>query len=110
MHMRMEKVTFRIGQLAKQLNLERFVIRFWEKEFNVKPSRSIGGQRFYTKDDFDLFVAIKELLYTKGYTIAGARQALNRKHRPSKSVHHGSDIQQKLLTIRTHLHILRELL
>lgn len=74
--MRMEKRKFRIGELAEHLAVERFVIRFWEKEFNVKPTRSHGGQRFYDEDDAQLFAAIKELLYNRGFTIAGARKEL----------------------------------
>ena len=34
--MKMEKRKFRIGELAKLLEVERFVIRFWEKEFSIK--------------------------------------------------------------------------
>ncbi len=74
--MRMEKRKFRIGELAEHLAVERFVIRFWEKEFNVKSTRSHGGQRFYDEDDAHLFAIIKELLYNRGFTIAGARKEL----------------------------------
>lgn len=74
--MKMQKRQFRIGELAKQLKVERFVIRFWEKEFAVKTKRSHGGQRFYTQEDVDRFKAIKELLYQRGFTIAGAKQQL----------------------------------
>ena len=75
--MRMQKKQFRIGQLAKQLKLERFVIRFWEKEFSIKSTRSPGGQRFYTQEDVDLFYKIKTLLYEEGFTIAGAKKHLD---------------------------------
>lgn len=75
--MRMQKKQFRIGELAKRLNVERFVIRFWEKEFNLKPHRSHGGQRFYEERDFNKFCKIKELLYERGFTISGARQQLD---------------------------------
>lgn len=75
--MKMEKRKFRIGELAEHLNVERFVIRFWEKEFNFKAHRSIGGQRFYDEHDLQKFQAIKELLYHKKFTIAGAKQHLN---------------------------------
>lgn len=74
--MRMEKRKFRIGELADHLNVERFVIRFWEKEFNIKSQRSVGGQRFYNEDDLSKFKAVKELLYEKRFTIAGAKQML----------------------------------
>lgn len=70
----MEKRMFRIGELAYQLDVERFVVRFWERQFNIKPQRSEGGQRYYTDNDRARFALIKELLYNKGYTIAGAKQ------------------------------------
>jgi len=74
--MRMKKRKFRIGELAQQLQVERFVVRFWEKEFNFKASRSPGGQRFYEEKDLETFKLIKELLYEKGFTIAGAKKQL----------------------------------
>ncbi len=76
--MRMQKKEFRIGELAKKLNVERFVIRFWEKEFNIKPHRSSGGQRFYIEEDLNTFSLIKDLLYNNGFTIQGARQQLKK--------------------------------
>lgn len=72
----MQTKQFRIGELSKKLSVEKFVIRFWEKEFNIKPQRSTGQQRFYTEKDFNKFTAIKDLLYDRGFTIAGAKKLL----------------------------------
>ena len=72
----MKKRKFRIGELAKQLDVERFVVRFWEKEFHLKTDRSDGGQRFYSEDDLITFITIKTLLYEQGFTITGAKQQL----------------------------------
>ena len=77
--MKMEKRKFRIGELAEHLSVERFVIRFWEKEFNFKAHRSVGGQRFYDEQDLKKFQAIKELLYEKKFTIAGAKKQIFKK-------------------------------
>lgn len=74
--MKMSKKKFRIGELADKLGVERFVIRFWEKEFGVRSQRSEGGQRFYDDDDYALFSKIKELLYNQGFTINGAKKQL----------------------------------
>lgn len=74
---RMSKRQFRIGELAKALKVQKYVIRFWEKEFGLSSTRSEGGQRFYTADDLATFAQIKRLLYEEGFTIAGARQKLN---------------------------------
>lgn len=72
--MKMQRKQFRIGELSKSLQVERFVIRFWEKEFNVKGNRSQGGQRFYEEKDLEKFKSIKKLLYDQGFTIAGAKK------------------------------------
>ena len=74
--MKISKQKFRIGELASRLEIERFVIRFWEKEFSIKGYRSDGGQRFYDDKDLKKFELIKDLLYTKGFTIAGAKKYL----------------------------------
>lgn len=74
--MKTNKQRFRIGELAHNLNVESFVIRFWEKEFSIKASRSEGGQRFYDQKHLNTFLKIKELLYEKKFTIAGAKEAL----------------------------------
>jgi DNA-binding transcriptional MerR regulator len=74
--MKMQKRQFRIGQLADLLGVERFVVRFWEKEFKLGPTRSNGGQRFYEEKDLNTFQAIKKLLYEEGFTIAGAKKKL----------------------------------
>lgn len=80
--MKMQKRQFRIGQLAKHLEVERFVVRFWEKEFNVKSHRSEGGQRFYEEKDVATFKKIKKLLYEDGFTITGAKKLLKQKEQP----------------------------
>lgn len=78
--MKMQQRQFRIGQLAKQVGVEKFVIRFWEKEFNLKPNRSEGGQRCYKETDLQKFQLIKQLLHHNGFTIAGAKKFLHEKH------------------------------
>ena len=71
------KEHYRIGKLAEQLEVKRFVIRFWEKEFEITSQRTPGGQRFYLQGDYDQFKLIKKLLYEQGFTIAGAKKTLN---------------------------------
>lgn len=75
--MKMNRKIYRIGDLSKTLNVKKFVIRFWEKELNLKPKRSRGGQRFYDTTDFETFSKIKTLLYDKKFTLKGAKLALH---------------------------------
>src|SRR5271170_5725646 len=77
--MNISKRKFRIGDLAKELKLKKYIIRFWEKEFGLESDRSEGGQRFYTQEDFEQFSKIKDLLYGQGFTISGAKKQLNLK-------------------------------
>lgn len=87
--MKMQKRKFRIGELANKLELERFVVRFWEKEFSIKTKRSQGSQRFYDENDLKKFELIKRLLYEEGFTIVGAKKRLkekiSREKTPAKS-------------------------
>lgn len=73
----MERKTFRIGEIAHELGVESFVVRFWEKQFGIRPHRSEGGQRYYTSYEMNKFLLIKELLYQKKFTIAGAKEHLD---------------------------------
>ena len=74
---RMNKRKFRIGELAKKLKVKKFVIRFWEKEFDLESNRSDGGQRFYSQEDLNTFTTIKDLLYNQKFTIPGAKNQLD---------------------------------
>jgi len=74
--MKMSKRQYRIGELAKRLKLKKFVLRFWEKELDIKPDRSTGGQRFYQEEDFEIFKLVKNLLYERKFTLAGAKKEL----------------------------------
>jgi len=72
-----EKLYFRIGEVADLCRLPTSVLRFWETEFpQLKPKKSNTGQRMYRRADVEHVLRIRELLYTQGFTIAGARQAL----------------------------------
>jgi DNA-binding transcriptional MerR regulator len=73
------KLFFKIGEVCKIVDIEPFVLRFWESEFpNLAPEKSKSGQRVYKKKDIEMVLRIKELLYERGYTIAGARKQLAR--------------------------------
>ncbi|RXS97396.1 MerR family transcriptional regulator [Silvibacterium dinghuense] len=70
-----DKLYFRIGEVAKLCGIEAYVLRFWESEFpQLRVNKSGTGQRLYRRRDVELVLRIKSLLYSEGYTIAGARQ------------------------------------
>lgn len=72
-----EKDFYRIGEVAALTELAPYVLRYWETEFpRLQPTKSPHGQRLYRRGDVETILAIKQLLYEQGYTIAGARKQL----------------------------------
>ena len=68
---------FKIGDVCKQADVQPYVLRYWETEFPaLAPDKTGGGQRTYTQRDIEVILRIKELLYTEGFTIAGAKKKL----------------------------------
>ena len=73
-----------ISEVSESLHLPQHVLRFWETQFSqVKPVKRKGGRRFYSEKDIEIIQRIRALLYTRGYTIKGAKQALNQHFIPS---------------------------
>ncbi|RAL25556.1 hypothetical protein DL240_04190 [Lujinxingia litoralis] len=74
-----EKTYFKIGEVAKLLEVEPYVLRYWETEFDtLEPEKTKSGQRVYQRHDIEHLLEIRELLYVEMFTIAGARRQLER--------------------------------
>ena len=70
-----------IGKVSKIVDLPQSVLRYWETVFDhFNPEKSEGGTRRYSQQDIDTILEIKNLLYTKKYTIAGAISTLSQRH------------------------------
>jgi DNA-binding transcriptional MerR regulator len=68
---------YKIGEVCKIADLQPYVLRYWETEFRpLAPNKSGGGQRLYTQREIDIILRIKQLLYSEGFTIAGAKKKL----------------------------------
>jgi DNA-binding transcriptional MerR regulator len=66
-----------ISEVAEDLDLPQHVLRFWETRFvQIKPLKRGGGRRYYRREDIDLLRAIRQLLYSEGYTIKGVQKIL----------------------------------
>jgi len=78
-----DRLYFRIGDVAKICGVEPYVLRFWETQFpTLKPKKGGTGQRLYRRREVELALRIKQLVHNEGYTLAGARQALEVAPRP----------------------------
>ena len=59
------------------LNIQPYVLRYWQTEFPVLAAwKGAGGRRDYDAGDLETIRRIKELLYDEGYTIASAKKKL----------------------------------
>ncbi|MCI6531134.1 MAG: MerR family transcriptional regulator [Mesosutterella sp.] len=79
-----DKRFFTIGEAAELVGVATSVLRFWEEEFKqLSPGRH-GSRRRYERKDILKAREIRELLYDKGFTLAGAKKYLKRKKTDQK--------------------------
>jgi DNA-binding transcriptional MerR regulator len=72
-----KKLYYKIGEACKRVDIQPYVLRYWETEFTaLSPDKSKSGQRVYSDRDLQVIGRIKELLYEEGFTIAGAKKKL----------------------------------
>ena len=72
-----KKLYYSISEVSKIADLEQYVLRYWESEFEqLKPAKNRAGNRIYTNRDIKLILYIKKLLRDERYTIEGAKQVL----------------------------------
>jgi DNA-binding transcriptional MerR regulator len=73
-----DKIYFKIGEVAELVGVHTHVLRYWEKEVPaIRPTKSASKQRRYRRRDVETFLEISRLLYSEGYTLAGARKHLS---------------------------------
>ncbi len=72
-----KKLYYSISEVSKITDLEQYVLRYWESEFELlKPQKNRAGNRVYGNKDIKLILHIKHLLREERYTIEGAKQIL----------------------------------
>jgi len=72
-----EKIYYTIGEVSAKFKVNRSLIRFWEKEFDIiRPQKNKKGNRLFTKTDLDNFYLIFHLVKERGYTLQGAKDKL----------------------------------
>ena len=68
---------FTIGEVSTRCDIKQHVLRYWETQFEqLQQLTRLNGRRYYTKTDVDFILELKELLYTRGFTISGAQKHL----------------------------------
>ena len=67
-----------ISEVSKRLSVPAHTLRYWEKHFPVliRPTTGAGGRRYYRTETFERLVVLKDLLYSRGLTIAGVKKLI----------------------------------
>jgi DNA-binding transcriptional MerR regulator len=105
-----DKRYLRIGEVSAITGIEAYVLRYWETEFpKINPARSRSGQRLYKRRDVETILEVKDLLYKKKYTIAGAKTYLNQQRKIAK-LQSGEDQPLTLEELRAELVAIKDLL
>jgi DNA-binding transcriptional MerR regulator len=82
-----DKRYFRIGEASRIVDVEPYVLRYWESEFpQIRPRRADSNQRTYQKKDLEILLEIKRLLYEEKMTIEGAKRSLRKTKTHKKRV------------------------
>lgn len=85
---------YKIGEVAKILDLPPSTLRYWESHFkHVRPVKSTGGQRFYTEKHIEMLTQLKDMLYSERYTIEGAKQRLKELNFQKESINNANTIE-----------------
>tara|TARA_B100000886_G_C20413000_1_gene487929 strand:+ start:321 stop:656 length:336 start_codon:yes stop_codon:yes gene_type:complete len=102
---KIKKIYYSIGEVAAMFNVNKSLIRFWEKEFIIiKPKKNKKGNRYFTENDINNFKIIFHLVKERGYTLDGAKKKLRENKEDTinnvKIVNQLKDIRKQLVAIR----------
>lgn len=73
----LNKLYYSIGEVAKLLDVNASLIRFWEKEFKLEVSKKNNkGNRLFSVKEINTLNHIYQLVKEEGYTLEGAKKSL----------------------------------
>ena len=112
---------FKAAEVCEVTGLQPYVLRSWEKEFpGIGVQKSQDSARLYRQADVDQVLRIKQLVFTEGLTLAGARRRIE-ESRPESSASAkaeaaevldalGGDARQRIANVRDGLRSILSLL
>jgi DNA-binding transcriptional MerR regulator len=76
-----------ISEVSELVGVKPHVLRYWETQFSMlRPKKNRAGNRMYRPEEIKVLFRIKELLYARRFTIAGARRhLLDERREPEQS-------------------------
>jgi len=105
-----KKLYYSIGEVSKLTDLKPYVLRYWETEFKqLAPPKNRAGNRTYRQKDIDTISLIKDLLYTRKFTIKGARTLLKSGDQVEEQVNSNSKSESNDTRVETLVKVKQEL-
>lgn len=80
----MDKLRYMISDAAGLVNVEAHVLRYWEEELDLEIPRNEMGHRYYTKENIQQFLKIKELK-EQGYQLKAIRMVIHNGKNPEEA-------------------------
>jgi len=98
----MEKMYYKIGEVAEILGEEVSAVRFWADAFPqfIKPERNAKNNRIFPKKDLEMMKLIHFMIKEQGMTLAGVRKRLEENR---DGMEHKMEIVTRLKEIRSKL-------
>ena len=89
-----------ISEVSDMVGVKSHVLRYWETQFPMlRPRKNRAGNRMYRPEEVRMLFHIKELLYDRRFTIAGAKRKLaeERKVEPEVELRFGDAVNKLLI-------------
>lgn len=68
---------YSIGQIEKISGVKAHILRYWEEIIpSITPKKEFSGRRVYSQKDLEIILRLKYLIYTKKFTIEGAKNQI----------------------------------
>ena len=106
-----ERAFFKAAEVCTIAGVQSYVLKSWETEFpSLGRKKRKDGTRIYGRDDVELVLRIKELLFSEGLTLGAARRSLEEElevNEPELDLPFdevlGEDARKRLIKIKTGL-------
>lgn len=80
---KLTKLYYSIGEVAQLFEVNASLIRFWEKEFQLKqPKKNNKGNRMFTVKEIQILGSIFQLVKVQGYKLDAAKTQLKSRKKP----------------------------
>jgi len=110
-----DRAAFKAAEVCEIAQIPPYVLRSWEKEFpGLGVAGKPGGPKIYRRADVEHVLRIKQLLFSEGLTLAGARRKLEGEPPPEAEAEATlpvpEEVRTKVATVKRELRSLLEML